>query len=104
MRPYYDADGITIYHGDCRDVLPFVRADVLVTDPPYGINYTSSMTGHNGGTALPGIVGDADTGLRDTVLAHWGDRLPVRRPVPRWRGFCDGGCDDVGDPCGVLRV
>ena len=74
MQPYYDADGITIYHGDCRDVLPFVCADVLVTDPPYGINYSSSMTGHHGGTALPGIVGDADTALRDTVLAQWGDR------------------------------
>ena len=35
--PYYDCDGITIYHGDCRDVLPYVEADVVVTDPPYGI-------------------------------------------------------------------
>jgi len=32
--PYYDADGITIYHGDCRDVLPHLgHAESLVTDP-----------------------------------------------------------------------
>jgi hypothetical protein len=34
MVPYYDHAGITIYHGDCREVLPTVTADVLVTDPP----------------------------------------------------------------------
>lgn len=38
MTPYYEGDGITLYHADARDVLPLVRADVLVTDPPYGIN------------------------------------------------------------------
>lgn len=37
MTPYYECSGITIYHGDCRDVLPSVRADVVVTDPPYGM-------------------------------------------------------------------
>lgn len=37
MKPYYERDGITIYHGDCREVLPSIRADALVTDPPYGI-------------------------------------------------------------------
>ena len=34
MKPYYEADGVTIYHGDCRDLLAGVEADVLVTDPP----------------------------------------------------------------------
>ena len=43
MKPYYEHAGITIYHGDCRDVIeeweglrtkPF---DLLLTDPPYGI-------------------------------------------------------------------
>lgn len=37
MTPYYDEGGITIYHGDCREVLSLVNADVIVTDPPYGI-------------------------------------------------------------------
>ena len=49
----------------------------IVTDPPYGINYTSGKTGHNGGTALPGIVGDSDTSLRDAVLSWWGNRPSI---------------------------
>jgi len=40
MTPYYDEDGITIYHGDCREILPTLQGHALVTDPPYGINWT----------------------------------------------------------------
>jgi len=39
--PYYDDPkaGITIYHGDCRSILPELgRFDLLLTDPPYGID------------------------------------------------------------------
>ena len=41
MTPYYQQDGITIYHGDCREVLPSLSADLCITDPPYnlGIEY-----------------------------------------------------------------
>lgn len=38
MKPYYDKNGITLYCADARDVLPLIdRADLLLTDPPYGI-------------------------------------------------------------------
>jgi DNA modification methylase len=39
MKPYYEHAGITIFHGDCLDVLPTLAKEdcVLVTDPPYGI-------------------------------------------------------------------
>jgi len=37
--PYYDCDGITIYHGDCLEILPYLpKVDLVLTDPPYGIN------------------------------------------------------------------
>lgn len=38
MKPYYEESGITIYHGDCRNVLPYIdMIDLVLTDPPYGI-------------------------------------------------------------------
>ena len=37
MKPYYEDDSVTIYHGDCREVLPTVTGDLLLTDPPYGV-------------------------------------------------------------------
>jgi len=36
VRPYYSADGVTLYCGDWRELLPEVACDVVVTDPPYG--------------------------------------------------------------------
>ncbi len=49
MTPYYDQDGITIYCGDCRDVLPFIdlaAVDAVVTDPPYGVGLEGKNTKH----------------------------------------------------------
>jgi site-specific DNA-methyltransferase (adenine-specific) len=46
--PYYDRDGITIYHGDCREVLSEIASvDLVVTDPPYtfGLNSVSGKLG-----------------------------------------------------------
>ena len=44
MMPYYDHAGITIYHGDCREVLPEMRTVALiVTDPPYVFGIASTM-------------------------------------------------------------
>lgn len=37
MTPYYERDGITIYCGDCRELMPRIKCDVVVTDPPYGV-------------------------------------------------------------------
>ncbi len=43
MKPYYQDKWVTIYHGDCREILPQldVKVDLVLTDPPYGIEYRS---------------------------------------------------------------
>lgn len=44
-KPYYhdEKSGITIYNADCREIIHhFKSVDLVVTDPPYGINYQSS--------------------------------------------------------------
>jgi site-specific DNA-methyltransferase (adenine-specific) len=74
MTPYYQDDLVTIYHGDCeldcRSVVAGPDAAVLVTDPPYGIDYESGWASH-----LPRhIARDMDTDARDDVLFAWGDR------------------------------
>lgn len=36
------AEGVTLYQGDCRDVIPTLeKVDAVVTDPPYGVNLGS---------------------------------------------------------------
>lgn len=40
-KPYYEDKFVKIYHGDCRDILPGMKADMILTDPPYGMNYYS---------------------------------------------------------------
>lgn len=46
LKPYYDHAGITIYHGDCREILPTLpKVDLVLTDPPYGIDFKQRTTG-----------------------------------------------------------
>lgn len=40
--PYYEHGGITIYHGDCREMMDELGAgvaDAVITDPPYGVGF-----------------------------------------------------------------
>lgn len=44
IRPYFKQDGITIYHGDCREVMAEFSAssiDSIITDPPYHLTQVS---------------------------------------------------------------
>lgn len=45
LKPYYQDSHATIYHGDCREILPQLpKVDLVLTDPPYGI---SGSVGYN---------------------------------------------------------
>jgi DNA modification methylase len=78
VTPYYDEGGITIHHGDCREVLPGLpKADLLLTDPPYGVSYVSGKGNRHHGN--PAIVGDDDGEAVLRLLAIALDRLrPMR--------------------------
>lgn len=48
LKPYYQEAEQTIYHGDCREILPLLPLpyDLVLTDPPYGLGGWTS-TGNN---------------------------------------------------------
>jgi DNA modification methylase len=70
VKPYYADDHVVLYHARWEDVPPdLLRADVLVTDPPYGIGRDGQKqtTGGNGGRkAYPFMGWDADRPSRSS--------------------------------------
>src|SRR6185295_15509377 len=51
LKPYYEENGITIYHGDCREVLAtpefHLFFDSVITDPPYGLKFMGKDWDHS---------------------------------------------------------
>jgi len=64
--PYYADEFVTLYLGNCLEVREWLAADVLVTDPPYGMAYES----RTGAT----ITNDGTVSARSESLEAWGAR------------------------------
>ena len=86
--PYYEQDGIKIYHGDCRDILPRLSFDTIVTDPPYGIRLTSNGVLFVGSDP---IDGDENTDLVEWIAQEFSAApmacffSPYNVPSIKWR-------------------
>lgn len=111
MKPYYEDSAVTIYHGDCREIVPQLgRFDLLLTDPPYGINYQCNR--RVASQKMEQIVGDSEIDVsivdafpeskcvalfsRWDTAPNWSNKLRQRLPVRGqivWHKACGG----VGD-------
>lgn len=59
------ADGITLYQGDCREIMPALgRFDAVVTDPPYGIGEAAGKNKSRGNIAI----------AKDYGVSSWDDK------------------------------
>jgi len=86
MKPYYEHDGISIFHGDCREVLPTLGhtiADLVLTDPPYGIGYVTSRRSRSHKLTKP-IANDESLGV---VAAAWPMILMALKENRHWYAF-----------------
>ena len=105
IRPYYERDGITIYHGDCREIVPSLPvADLVLTDPPYGISEPGSSIGilaGKGSKRLDFFAGDSDhAAMRSLVREACAlalDRLKPTGSAYFWCGHRSFG--DLVDLC-----
>jgi site-specific DNA-methyltransferase (adenine-specific) len=71
VKPYYEHAGITLYHGDCRDILPQIpdrSIDFVFTDPPYGHNQGDGDLAHKWEEAL---------GFVKRGIANAGEARPI---------------------------
>jgi DNA modification methylase len=81
IRPYYEQDGIVIYNADCRALLPLLKADLILTDPPYGIGEARANNASRSSLAKS----------KDYGVAQWDDCPPaewlflVMREISRYQ-------------------
>ena len=84
MKPYYSEGGITIYHGDCREVLPTLPlVDLLLTDPPYGVAY---VTARRSRSEPLRVAVSNDTAL-DVVAEAWPAAMERLSNDRHWYAF-----------------
>ena len=112
MKPYFEDDAVTIYHGDCRDILPSLpKVDLVLTDPPYGIKENAHRVASRGKLAKTRDYGNFDWDLEvidwptmEQIIKH-GDRAIIfggnYYPMPPSRCWLvwdkDNGSNDFAD-------
>lgn len=70
MKPYFEDKGITIYRGDAREILPRLpSADLLLTDPPYGIGEANGK--NKSRTNLAAAKDYGSESWDDTPASQW---------------------------------
>jgi site-specific DNA-methyltransferase (adenine-specific) len=83
MTPYYDDGVCQIWHGDCRDVLPTLAADIVVTSPPYNMGLVPGGNGR--GMYRPGANNKGGR-FRDGYGTH-ADAMP-QGDYDEWQRHC----------------
>jgi len=72
-QSYYQDDAVTIYHGDCREILPELpKVDLVLTDPPYNMKH---LNGGGFAAASEFYKGGALDGLCDFSLKDYAHEL-----------------------------
>ena len=68
LKPYYDEDGITIYHGDCRDVLPTLGpVDAIVIRFAHSAVLGSAHAPTRCGSNMPAVSTSAVSQVTNTL-------------------------------------
>lgn len=113
MSLYYQDDRVTLYHGDCLEIDAWLNADVLVTDPPYGLGEIMQggqrqwplWVAANGSrkplewdSAAPDCIPALAVQFKDAII--WGGNYFALPPSRGWlvwdkvaRAFASGHCE-----------
>lgn len=73
-EPYYQDDLVTLYCGDALEVTEWLAADVLVTDPPYGVAWKSGTMSNAKQPIVDKVNNDENASVRDKALKAWGGK------------------------------
>lgn len=79
MKPYYQDTSVALYHVDNREILPMLAdqgIDLVLTDPPYGINHDTDYTRFTGGVVASSshhtaIIGDDQPFDPAWIIGRW---------------------------------
>lgn len=80
MSIYYQDDLVTLYHGDCLEHTEWLDADVLVTDPPYGIAWEAGSLNDKKEVrqnSEQSIASDESLDIRNKALGLWGNKYGI---------------------------